>query len=99
MHLLCLQSMLASIMPCDLGLIGVPTFVWVRDVLTWMRNVAIMGGSRALLTGVLVSVPGMIHSDLRARALRAWLPHGRRPPDEATRRRAGPCDAPARGRC
>jgi len=58
MQLLCLQSMLASIVPCDLGLVGVPTFTWMRDSATWLRRVTFAGGARAVIAGALLLAPG-----------------------------------------
>ncbi len=58
MNVLCLQSMLASIMPLDLGLVGTPAFAWTRDALIWMRRVSLAGGARAVVAGaVLVLTP------------------------------------------
>jgi len=54
MHVLCIQSILASIPPFDLGFVGIPSFVWIRDALTWFRQVAIAGGARAAVSSVLL---------------------------------------------
>lgn len=44
MHFFCLQSMAAALMPCDLGLVGIPASGWIRDALFWIRRVHIAAG-------------------------------------------------------
>lgn len=43
MHLACIQSIVVSFIPCDLSLVGVPMFSWIRDVVTWVRRVGAAG--------------------------------------------------------
>ena len=54
MNVLCLQSMLASILPLDLGLVGPPAFAWTRDAIIWMRRLSLAGGARAVVAGAIV---------------------------------------------
>ena len=75
MHFLCLQSVIGSIMPFDLGLVGIPTFVWLRDVLTWMRRVASVGGCRAVFTGVFLFAARPLGYLVHARG--SWRRHQR----------------------
>ena len=49
MNLFCIQSLLASLMPFDLGFVGIPAFGWMRDVVMWMRGVSLVGGARAVV--------------------------------------------------
>src|ERR671912_503695 len=39
MQLACIPSIVASIVPCDLGLVGAPMFSWLRDIVTWAGRV------------------------------------------------------------
>jgi hypothetical protein len=69
--------MISSIMPFDPCFVGIPASVWLRDVTTWIRRVAGVGGSRALLAGALLCAARpvnllFLHDPVEARYRPHW---------------------------
>lgn len=53
MSVLCLQSTLIALIPCDPGVVGLPVLGWIREAVAWIR-LSLAGGARALIAGAIV---------------------------------------------
>ena len=49
MHFACIQSVVVSLIPCDPGLMGVPMFSWIRDIVMWVRRAGAASWAQAVI--------------------------------------------------